>query len=159
MELHDIREMVTHELKRMHSAHQQLVENLPRMKQMASLPFLAECFEDQLQKANNQTDRFQDLFNQVGADKESMDDHAMQSILAELDELEPDKSSPAVIDAKLVDIGRKMNLYLEASYGTLSDTAEQMRMRQFGQLLHDRLHEVDQSAEKLLNAVPDVVFV
>jgi ferritin-like metal-binding protein YciE len=159
MELHDIREMVTHELKRMYSAHQQVVDTLPKMKQMASLPFLAECFEDELQKANNQTNRFQDLFNQIGADKEALDDRTMQSILSELEELEPDKSSPAVIDAKLVDIGRKMNLYLEASYGTLSDTAEQMRMPQFGQMLHDRLHEVDQSAEKLLNAVPDVVFV
>lgn len=159
MELHDIREMASHELRRMYSAHRQMEDKLPTMKQMASLPFLAECFEDEDMKAKNHGEHFQELFNQLGIDLEENEDATMRSILAELDDLEPDKSSPAVIDAKLVDIGRKMNLYLEASYGTLSDVAEQMRLRHFGELLHNRLHEVDQAAEKLLNAVPDVVYV
>jgi ferritin-like metal-binding protein YciE len=159
MELHDIREMATHELKRMYSAHQQFVEQVPRMRQMASLPFLSECFEDEQQKAQNHNELFEQLFNQLGAEPGSIDDKTMRSIFSELDELEPDKSSPAVVDAKLVDIGRKANLYLEASFGTMTDVAEQMRMRRLAELLHNRLHEVDQSAEKLLNAVPDVVYV
>ncbi len=159
MELHDIREMAAHELKRMYSAHQQLVEYLPRMRQMASLPFLAECFQDEMDDADGQSERFPHLFNQLGIDPGSIDDATMRGILAELDDLEVDKSSPPVVDAKLIDVGRKANLYLEASYGTLSDIAEQMRLRRFGELLHDRLHETDRAAEKLLNAVPDVVYV
>lgn len=159
MELQDMRQMVTHELERLYGSHQMLVEQLPRMKQMASLAFLAECFADQLQDAQGHSERFQGLFNQLGAERRASEDPAMAEILAELEQIEPQASSPAVVDAKLIDVGRKLNLYQQASYGTLSDIAEQMRLPSLGQMLHDRLHETDRAAEKLLNAVPDVVFV
>ena len=158
MELHDIRQMATHELEKLYDVHEHLLVALPRMRRQASLPFLAECFQDQFDEAQEHTNRFNKLFGQMGADPARTEDAAFRHIVAELDELEPDKSSPAVVDAKLIDIGRKMNLYQEAGYGTLSDVGEQMRLPQFGQLLHDRLHEVDRAAEKLLNAVPEVVF-
>jgi ferritin-like metal-binding protein YciE len=159
MKLQDTRQMVTYELERLYGSHQMLLEELPRMKQMASLAFLAECFDDQLQDARGHSERFQKLFNQLGAERRATKDMAMVEIFAELDQFDPKMSSPAVVDAKLIDVGRKINLYQQASYGTLSDIAEQMRLPSLGQLLHDRLHETDRAAEKLLNAVPDVVFV
>lgn len=159
MELHDIREFAIHELERLYGAHQLLLDRLPEAREMASLPYLQECFDDQLEDARAHDGQFQELFNQLGAQLRAADDPAFEYILAELDDIEADKSSPAVVDAKLIDVGRKVNLYLEAGYGTMSDVAEQMRMPKLGQILHDRLHETDQAAEKLLNAVPDVVFV
>lgn len=159
MELHDIRELATHELERMYHAHNCLLEQLPRMKEMASLPFLAECFQDELADAQGHNARIEKIFNQLGAELKEADDRAIEDIFAELDDIDVEASSPAVVDAKLIDLGRKANLYLQASYGTLSDVAEQMRLPSLGQLLHDRLHETDRAAEKLLNAVPDVVFV
>lgn len=158
-QLHDVREMATFELQRLYDAHERMLEALPRMKKMASLPFLAECFQDEIADAEGHTERFNELFGQLGADIEAREDKAIRDIFADLDEIDPDASSPAVVDTKLIDVARKANLYLEASYGTLADIGEQMRLRKFAELNHDRLHEVDRAAEKLLNAVPDVVFV
>ena len=158
MELHDIRQMTTHEVETLYDAHRQYLEALPRMKEMASLEYLRECLESELAQAEAHTSRLESIFDHLGADTQATDNPAVQNILGDLDQIDPAASSPAVVDAKLIDISRKINLYHVAAYGTLSDIAEQMRMPRLGELCHDRLHECDRAAEKLLNAIPEVVF-
>lgn len=159
MQYTDIRQMCIEELKRLNDAEEQIVEQLPKMRQMASSPRLRTIFTDHLEDNDVQQDRIQKMFQLLGSSPSSRRNKAVRELFDELDDIDADEGPADVIDAKLIDVARKIELYEVAAYGTLSDYAERLGQLKLAELLHETMHEATRAAEKLGQAAQEAVFV
>jgi len=151
MEMQDLRDLYTDELKDLYDAENQLVEAIPQMMECASSDQLRQSFQMHLEQTQKQVQRLEQIFQALGESPEGEPCEAMQGLVEEAQQLieQKDEIDPEVMDAALIAAAQKVEHYEIASYGTVCTWAEQLGEQEAKNLLGQSLEEEKQTDQKL----------
>ncbi|WP_235692933.1 YciE/YciF ferroxidase family protein [Deinococcus aquaedulcis] len=138
--LHDL---YVEQLKDLYSAETQLVEALPKMAQAASNPELQQGFLKHLAQTQQQVQRLETVFDDLGMTPGGHTCKAMQGLIAEGNEMIQEQAAPEVKDAGLIACAQRVEHYEIAGYGTVARYAEVL-----GQQGHLEVLRVTENEEK-----------
>ncbi|GAA5511729.1 protein YciF [Deinococcus carri] len=149
MKMTDLQDLYLEQLQDVYSAEQQLTQALPKMAQAASDPQLSQGFQMHLQQTQQQIQRLEQIFQDLGQQPGGKTCKAMQGIVAEGQETIQEKATPAVRDAALIAAGQRAEHYEISAYGTLRTYAELLGRQQDADLLRTTEDEEKATDQKL----------
>lgn len=137
------------ELKDIFHAEKQLLKAIPRMARGASDPQLKELLQEHLEETQEQVRRIEQVFRSLDRTARGRKCEGMLGLVEEGQDMMQDKSSPDVNDAVIIASAQKIEHYEIASYGTICKWADQLGLREQGDLLKQNLAEEKAADEKL----------
>ena len=149
--MQNLHELFLTELRDIYNAENQLTKALPKMAEAASNPELKEGFKMHLKQTQQQIQRLEQIFEELGEDPEGEPCEAMEGLIAEGEEIleMQGETDPSVLDAGLIAAAQKVEHYEIASYGTLCTWAEMMGHQEAKELLGQTLQEEIATDQKL----------
>lgn len=143
------------ELEDMYSSEHQIIEGLPRLIKLASLPELKEALTKHLKETENQARRIERIFTLLSREPAEKTCEAMQGLLREADDLLENKTKSATLDAAIIGAAQKIEHYEIASYGTLRSFAKNLDFdSEILNLLQETLEE-EAAADKKLTKIAE----
>lgn len=152
MKLETLRDLYVDELKDLYSAETQLVKALPRMARAATRPELKRAFESHLRQTEEQVNRLDRIFEQLGKSPRGKKCVGMEGLIEEAKELLAEKPEPEVLDAGLIAKAQHVEHYEIAGYGTARAYAEQLGEARQAALLQETLDEEGET-DKILTEI------
>lgn len=149
MKLNSLEDLFLDGLKDVYSAERQILQALPKMAKATSDPMLQQAFQEHLQQTEQQKDRLDRIFEQLGTTPGRKKCVGMEGIIAEGEEMMKDGGLPAVVDAALIAAAQKVEHYEITTYGTLRTFAQTLGKDQAAKLLQQTLDEEAKTDEKL----------
>lgn len=151
----DLHQLFIAELEDMLSAENQIVESLPNLIRLASLPELKEALTTHLKETKNQVNRLDQIFSILSMSPAENTCEGMEGILKEAEELTANKKPSATLDAAIISAAQKVEHYEMASYGTLRSFANHLDLdSEITDLLQESLDE-EGAADKKLTKIAD----
>jgi ferritin-like metal-binding protein YciE len=156
--LTDLRELLKHELKDLHSAELQLIDALPVMAETASSQDLKKSLRNHLTETREQLkrlDKIQQLLDEEDGQEHAKESkgffanlfgskehcRAMEGLIKEAQQMMKEDMLPEVMDAAIIAAAQKIEHYEISSYGTAKAFALQMGMQVVAALLNETLNE------------------
>ncbi len=118
MPVHNLRELLIHELKDIYNAEKQITKNLPKMAKASDSAELQQIFKEHLEVTQAQIERLDQCFEHLGTSPGRMKCHGMEGLIEEGQELIEQVDPPAA-DAGLVAAAQKVEHYEIAAYGSV----------------------------------------
>ena len=153
-ELRSLQDLLQEQLQDLYDAEHQIVKALPQMAQKASSPQLKQALEQHLQVTQQQVQRLDQVFQQLGQPAKGKTCAAMQGLVKEGEELMKMQAEPAVMDAGLIASAQRIEHYEMAGYGTVRTWAQELGQQQVANLLQQTLNEEEQ-ADQLLTQIAE----
>lgn len=151
----DLFQLFVKELSDMYSSENQIIESLPNLIKLVSLPELKESLTKHLKETQNQVGRIEQIFSLIDTSLREETCEAMQGILKEAEELTEIHTRSATLDAAIISAAQKIEHYEIASYGTLRSFAKHLDLDSaVVDLLNDTLDE-EAAADKKLTKIAD----
>jgi ferritin-like metal-binding protein YciE len=141
MKLNTLRDLYVEQLQDLYSAETQIVEALPKMAKAASNPQLQQAFQQHLSESQQQVQRLDQIFQQLGKKPGGQTCKGMQGLLAEGEDMIKMKGDKAAIDAGLIAAAQRVEHYEIAGYGCVRTYAQQLGDQQSMALLQQTLDE------------------
>jgi ferritin-like metal-binding protein YciE len=148
MSLDSLDKLFLEELKDVYNAEKQILRALPKMAKTADSPELRQAFTKHLKETENQVQRLERIFRELGQAARGKKCKGMEGLLEEGKVLEED-GEPAVIDAALIASAQRVEHYEIAAYGCLRTYAQLLGYTQAEQLLQQTLEEEEAADQKL----------
>lgn len=145
----NLRELLVHELKDLHSAETQLLKALPKMSKAASDQDLTDAFDEHLEQTNVQVERLERVFEILGEKPKGKTCEAMKGLIAEGNEVLSEDATSDVRDAALIAVAQKIEHYEIAGYGTVRTFANLIGEKEAANLLQETLDEEGDTDKKL----------
>jgi ferritin-like metal-binding protein YciE len=152
MELQSLNDVLTHELKDLHSAETQLLDALPKMAQAASNEELRQAFEHHLDETRDHVSRLEEIFGQIGTSPGGETCKGMEGLIKEGEETISTPGDPTAKDAALIAAAQRVEHYEIAAYGTARTLADDVGIDDATELLDQTLNE-ESNADKLLTKI------
>ncbi len=149
MKLGSLQDLFIDQLKDVYSAEKQIMQALPKMARAASDPQVQQAFQEHLQQTQQQKERLDQIFEQLGTNAGRKRCAGMQGIISESQELIDNGGSPEVLDAGLIANAQKAEHYEISAYGTLRTYARMLGNEQAAGLLQQTLDEEAKTDQKL----------
>lgn len=149
MKLGSLNDLFVDQLKDVYSAERQIIQALPKMAKAASDPQLQQAFQEHLNQTQQQKDRLDQIFQNLGASSGRKKCAGMEGIINEGQELMDNGGAPEVIDAGLIAAAQKVEHYEISAYGTLRTYARMLGNEQVAGMLQQTLDEEAKTDEKL----------
>lgn len=147
------------ELEDMYSSEHQILQSLPKLIKLASLPELKEALSHHLKETEHQVRRLEQVFSLIGITPQENTCEAMEGLLKESEELVENKSKSPALDAAIISAAQKVEHYEIASYGTLRSFAKHLNFdREVADLLQDILNEEGAADKKLTKIAEGTIF-
>lgn len=151
-------DLFVEELADAYSFEQQIVESLPKLIRLASLPELKEAIKTHLEETEEQVTRIKKIFSILHISIEDKTCEAMEGLLKEAEEITENFSKSPTLDAAIIGALQKVEHYEIASYGTLRSFAKHLDLgREVIDLLQTSLNE-EGAADKKLTKIADGSF-
>ena len=150
--MNSLHELFVHELKDLWSAEGQLVKALPKMAKAASSEKLRMAFEEHFEVTQQQLERLEEIFEELGASPRGKKCEAMAGLIAEGQEvtkLKKSETEPSIKDAALIAAAQKVEHYEIAGYGTVRTFARLLGMDSIADKLQQTLDEEKETDENL----------
>jgi ferritin-like metal-binding protein YciE len=158
MKNQDLYQLFIEELEDVYSAEQQIIDSLPRLIKIASLPELKEALTKHLEETKYQVTRIEKIFSILDTAPEEITCEAMEGLLSEAEKVVENKNKSPVLDAAIISAAQKVEHYEIASYGTLRSFAKHLNFDQeIIDLLQESLDE-EGAADKKLTKIADGSF-
>ncbi|HXK61881.1 MAG TPA: ferritin-like domain-containing protein [Acidobacteriota bacterium] len=158
MKMENLENLYLHTLQDLHSAEQQLIENLPKMANAASSQELKRAFNEHLEETKRQLQRVEGLFKDLGEKPGNTKCKGMEGIIREGEELLKEKGTEkAVLDAALICAAQKAEHYEIATYGTARTFAHELGHDEAAKTLDQILTEESKTNEKLTKIAENTV--
>ncbi len=157
MKLETLRDLYVEQLQDLYSAETQLVEALPKMAKAATNAQLQAGFEQHLFETQQQVQRLEQIFEQLGVKAGGTTCNGMKGLLKEGDEMIKAKGEPAAIDAGLIAAAQRVEHYEIAGYGCVHTYAHQLGEDQAASLLQQTLDEEGATDKKLTSLAEQVI--
>jgi len=145
----DLSKVFEDTLKDIYWAEKHLTKALPRMSKAAYDENLKAAFDEHLQQTEEQVERLDMVFEQLGKKAVGKKCPAMEGLVEEgkeaIDEYDPGFAR----DAALIISAQKIEHYEIATYGSLKAHAEMMGEQEIASLLDQTLQEESETDEKL----------
>lgn len=159
MKKHDLYQLFIDELADMYSSENQILESLPKLIKLASLPNLKEALSTHLQETKNQVSRIKEIFSILDLPLEDNTCEAMEGLLKEADEIVKKVSKSPTLDAAIISAAQKVEHYEIASYGTLRSFAKYLDLDgKVISLIEDTLEEEKGADKKLTKIAEGSIF-
>lgn len=157
MKIETLRDLYVEQLQDLYSAENQLVAALPKMAQAASHPQLKQAFQTHLAETQQQIERLDQVFTQLGTDSGNTTCKAMKGLIEEGQEMIKAKGNPDAIDAGLIAAAQRVEHYEIAGYGCVRTYAKQLGEQQAVALLQQTLDEEGSTDQKLTKLAEQVI--
>jgi ferritin-like metal-binding protein YciE len=155
--MNQLRDLLKHELKDLHSAEEQIIEALPKMIEKANNKKLKQALQEHYKVTETQLERLDqalDMLDNDGEDsgngflsglfknsKEGEKCKAMEGLITEGEKLMKEDMSPDVSDAAIIASAQKIEHYEISSYGTVRAYAQELNLDEIEDLLKETLDE------------------
>lgn len=149
MRMTDLQDLYLEQLQDVYSAEQQLSQALGQMAQAASSDDLKQAFQMHQQQTQQQIQRLQQIFGDLGQQPGGVTCKAMQGIVAEGQDMIQKKGDATVRDAGLIASAQRAEHYEISAYGTLRTYAELLGRSQDVDLLRTTEDEEKATDQKL----------
>lgn len=157
MELNSLKDLYVDQLKDLYSAETQILDALPKMADKAKHPELKTAFQEHRQMTQDQVQRLEQIFDQLGEKPTGHTCKAMQGIIKEGQELMNKDAADEVMDAGLIAAAQRVEHYEIAGYGTVRNFAERLGNKEQMNLLQKTLDEEGNTDKKLTKIAEKVV--
>ncbi len=157
--MNSLEELFMHELQDIYDAEQQITQALPNMAQATSSQELRQAFELHLGETQQQIQRLEQVFNQMGMQPQGRTCQAMKGLITECQDLMQEKADPAVMDAGLIASAQKVEHYEIAAYGTLRTWASRLGQNEVVTLLQQTLDEEGKTDKELTRLAEQLVNI
>lgn len=152
-------ELFIDELADMYSSERQIIESLPKLIQLASLPELKEALTKHLKETENQVKRIKKIYSMLNEQPEENTCEAMEGLLKEAEEITEKKNKSPALDAAIISAAQKVEHYEIASYGTLRSFAKHLDFdSEIVDLLQETLDEEGAADKKLTKLADGTIF-
>jgi ferritin-like metal-binding protein YciE len=126
MRIDTVRDLYIQQLRDLYSAETQLVKALPKLAKAATHPQLQQAFRDHLGQTEQQLERLEQIFAQLGVDAKGEPSKGMKGLIKQgLDLIDAEGASSA-IDASLIAAAQRVEHYEIAGYGCVRTYAQQL---------------------------------
>ena len=154
MEIDNLQELLTEEMRDIYNAEVQLTKAMPKMAKKASNPQLKKAFETHLKETEGQIQRLQKIFDKLGKKPTGKKCAAMEGLIEEGKEMMGEDMDEETMDAALIAVAQKIEHYEIASYGTVRTWARHVGDEQTAKLLQQTLDE-EGKTDKLLTEMAE----
>jgi ferritin-like metal-binding protein YciE len=142
-------DLFIHELSDIHNAEQIIVQMLGEAQGLVQNPQLKEGLRMHQQQSEQQAQRIQQIFQQMGAQPHPVQCHAVEGLYQELKEAQQMNPSPEVLEGLVVGGAAKTEHYEIAAYTGLIEKARAMGQSEAAQLLQQNLQEEQQMLQRV----------
>jgi len=160
--LSSLQVLLTHEIKDLYNAENQLVKALPKMAKAATDPALQEAFNTHLEETKVHVERLEEIAKLLEESPKGKVCKAMEGLVEEGAQTIEDTGDPAVKDLALIIAAQKVEHYEIAGYGSVRTLAETLGLTDIVEILQMTLDEegaTDQIltdlAESIMPDAPD----
>lgn len=148
------------EIQTLYSMETQIIEAMPQMIERISTPELKRAFTIHLEQTRKQAHLIDDLCLEFDIDPHGKHCLGMEGIIEEGQELMSEMQPSPLLDIAIISIAQKIEHYEIASYGTVTNYAQEMEHQDAQDLLVEILAEEKSTDEKLTSLaevlIPDV---
>jgi ferritin-like metal-binding protein YciE len=155
MTVKTMNDLFLHTLKDIYYAEKQIYKNLPKMAKSAESPDLKQAFEKHRDETEHHIERLEAVFDYCGVTPRSIRCEAMDGILAEAKDVMNEIEAGQVHDAGMLAAAQTVEHYEISRYGTLIAWADQLGMKDCGDLLRQTLDE-EKKTDQLLTRLAEV---
>jgi len=152
-----LNDLFIHELKDLYSAEKQLTKALPKMAKAAKNEMLREALESHLKETEEQVERLDEIFSELGMNGRGTKCEAMEGLIEEGKKAIEEDMEDDVRDAALICAAQRVEHYEIAGYGCARTFAEQLGHEQAARLLQQTLDEEAAADKKLTQIAMDRV--
>jgi ferritin-like metal-binding protein YciE len=146
-------------LKDIYWAEKALVKALPKMMKNATSEELKEAISAHLEETKEQVNRLESVFSLLGKKATAKKCDAMEGLLEEGTEIMESCEEGSMRDAGIIAAAQKVEHYEIATYGTLRQFAETLRLTEVEALLRQTLEEEKNADLKLSEVAMDAINV
>ena len=145
-------ELFEDELKDIYWAEKALTKAIPKMIKNATSEELVEALTTHLEETKEHVTRVEKVFESFGKKASAMKCDAMEGLIKEAEGIMEECEKGAMCDAGIISAAQKIEHYEIASYGTLRQFAETLKLKEAVTLLEDTLEE-EKASDLLLTEV------
>ena len=146
-------------LKDLYYAEKAITKAVPKMIENATSLDLIDALKSHLDETETQISRLEQVFESIGKNATSKKCDAMDGIIEEGEELMESCLAGAMRDAGIISAAQKVAHYEIASYGTLRQFAETLRLTEAESLLLTTLDEEKAADLKLTEVAKEAINV
>lgn len=154
--LNTLEDLLTDQIKDLHSAETQLVQALPKMAKAASSQELADGFLKHLEETKVHVERLERVAELVGFGPRGKSCKAMKGLIEEGEEAIKEDGEPAIKDLALIVAAQKVEHYEISGYGSARATAELLGLDDVVTLLDATLTE-EGNTDKTLTTLAESI--
>jgi ferritin-like metal-binding protein YciE len=154
MKIESLRSLFVEELEDAYDFEHQIVDALPKMVEAASDPELQKGFRQHLEQTEDQIERLEEVFREIGEEPSRKTCKGMKGLLAEGEEVVEAKGDDAAKDAALIGAAQRVEHYEMAAYGTLSAFARTLGHTKSARIL-DRILEQESKTDERLSKLAE----
>lgn len=152
MELESLHELYLEKLRDLYSAEQQILKALPKVRKKVTHEELQEAMDTHIAQTEQQVQRLERIFEQLGESPKGKHCKGMEGLLAEASELMGEDAEPDVLDAGLIAAAQAVEHYEMAGYGTARTYAELLGFDDHSELLQQTLNE-EEETDRILTEI------
>jgi len=141
-------------LKDVYYAEKQILRALPKMAKAAESDELRQAFEAHRDETENQVQRLEQVFEQLGKKASGKTCESIQGIIAEGQMIMTDFKDSEALDAGLVAAAQAAEHYEISRYGTLKVWAQQLGLKDSVKLIEQTLAE-EKKTDELLTRIAE----
>jgi ferritin-like metal-binding protein YciE len=160
--LSSLQVLLTHEIKDLYNAENQLLKALPKMAKAATDSSLQEAFNTHLEETKVHVERLEEIAKLLESTPKGKVCKAMEGLIEEGAQTIEDTGDPSVKDLALIIAAQKVEHYEIAGYGSVRTLAETLGLTDIAEILQTTLDEegaTDQIltdlAESIMPDAPD----
>ena len=149
-----LQDLLATKLQMIYDAEQQGLEAMPLMAQQLSNPELQQAFETHRTQTQQQVQRLESLFQQMGQSPQRQECTSMRALIQEAQQTLGQIDDPSTRDAFLIGAQQAIEHHEIAAYGTARAWARQLGQTEAADLLQQTLAEEEQT-DKLLSQLAE----
>jgi ferritin-like metal-binding protein YciE len=145
-------ELFEEELKHIYWAEKALANSIPKMVKKATSRELVDALTGHLEETKEHVRRVERVFESFGNKATAVKCDAMEGLIEEAEHIMEECEKGAMCDAGIISAAQKIEHYEIASYGTLRQFAETLKLSEAIRLLEETLEE-EKASDSLLTDV------
>jgi ferritin-like metal-binding protein YciE len=154
-----LQKLYLEQLRDLYSAEEQILEGLPGMIKRTKHTELKRAFQEHYQQTEQQVQRLQKIFDDLGESPEGHECKGMQGLLKESEEAMEEFKDSDVLDAALIAAAQRVEHYEMAGYGCARTYAHLLGLTDQAALLQRTLEEEGDTDQKLTDLAETVVNI
>jgi len=144
-----MKEAFVNGLSAMYNTEKLIMEGMPSLMEGVTNPEAKQALEQHGQETQQQMQRLEQIFQQMGETPNDIQPEGIKGILAENQKIQSQGYDPATLEASVIAATQRIEHYEISGYGTLATYAKLLGHQQAKDLLGQTLQEEKAADEKL----------